>query len=59
VTLVGPNGTIAGSPFTLQGSGDGYYYSIFTVAGLPTGEYTLTATRNGTEVAQTSFRRGS
>lgn len=58
VILVGPGGTIAGSPFTLQGGGDGYYYSIFTVAGLPTGEYTVTAMRNGAEVAQTSFRRG-
>jgi hypothetical protein len=58
VILAGPGGTIAGGPFTLQGGGDGYYYSTFTVAGLPTGEYTVTATRNGTEVAQTSFRRG-
>jgi hypothetical protein len=58
VILAGPGGTIAGGPFTLQGSGDGYYYSTFTVAGLPTGEYTVTAVRNGTEVARTSFRRG-
>jgi hypothetical protein len=59
VILAGPGGTIAGGPFTLQGSGDGYYYSTFTVAGLPTGRYTVTAIRNGSEVAQTSFRRGS
>jgi hypothetical protein len=59
VILAGPGGTVAGGPFTLQGSGDGYYYSTFTVAGLPGGEYTVTAIRNGTEVAQTSFRRGS
>jgi hypothetical protein len=58
VILAGPGGTIAGGPFTLQGSGDGYYYSTFTVAGMPSGRYTVTATRNGTEVAQTTFRRG-
>ena len=58
VVLAGPGGTIAGGPYTLQGSGDGYYYSQFSVGGLPTGEYTLTVTRNGAEVAQTSFRRG-
>lgn len=59
VILAGPGGTISGGPFTLQGSGDGYYYSTFTVAGLPRGEYTVTAIRNGTKVAQTSFQRGS
>ena len=58
VVLAGPGGTIAGGPYTLQGGGDGYYYSTFTIGGLPTGEYTLVATRNGTEVAQTSFQRG-
>ena len=58
VTLAGPGGTIGGSPYTLQGGGDGYYYSTFSIAGLPMGEYTLVATRNGTEVAQTSFQRG-
>ena len=58
VVLAGPGGTIVGGPYTLQGSGDGYYYSQFSVAGLPTGEYILTVTRNGAEVAQTSFRRG-
>ena len=58
VELAGPGGTIGGSPYTLQGGGDGYYYSIFSIAGLPMGEYTLVATRNGTEVAQTSFQRG-
>ena len=57
VNLIGPNGTIAGGPFTLQGGGDGYYYSTFNTGGLPSGEYTLIATRNGTEVAQASFRR--
>jgi hypothetical protein len=58
VILDGPSGTIAGGPYTLQGGGDGYYYSIFSIGGLPNGEYTLTATRNGTEVATTRFRRG-
>jgi len=58
VTMSGPGGTIAGGPFTLQGGGDGYYYSTFPVGGLPNGEYTLIATRNGSEVAETSFRRG-
>ncbi len=57
VTLTGPGGTVAGGPFTLQGGGDGYYYSNFNVGGLPSGDYTLIATRNGSEVAQTSFRR--
>ena len=49
--MSGPGGTIAGGPFTLQGGGDGYYYSTFPAGGLPDGEYTLIATRNGTEVA--------
>ena len=58
VTMTGPGGTIAGGPFTLQGGGDGYYYSTFSIGGMPDGRYTLIATRNGTEVAETSFRRG-
>ena len=58
VTMSGPGGTIAGGPYTLQGGGDGYYYSTFSIAGLPNGQYTLIATRNGSEVAETSFRRG-
>ena len=58
VALSGPGGTIDGGPYTLQGGGDGYYYSTFTIGGLPNGDYTLVATRNGTEVAQTSFQRG-
>ncbi len=57
VTMSGPGGTIAGGPYTLPGGGDGYYYSTFSTGGLPTGEYTLIATRNGSEVAETSFRR--
>jgi hypothetical protein len=55
--LSGPGGTIAGFPYTLQGGGDGYYYSQFQAGGLPAGDYTLTATRNGEEVAATSFRK--
>jgi hypothetical protein len=58
VVLNGPGGTIDGGPYTLQGGGDGYYYSTFTIGGMPNGEYTLIASRNGTEVAQTSFQRG-
>jgi hypothetical protein len=58
VNLSGPGGEIAGGPYTLEGGGDGYYYSVFTVGGLPSGDYTLTATRNGNEVAGTTFRRG-
>ena len=54
VTMSGPGGTLAGGPFRLQGGGDGYYYSTFPVGGLPNGEYTLIATRNGNEVASTS-----
>lgn len=56
--LTGPGGTIAGFPYTLQGGGDGYYYSQFQAGGLPAGDYTLTATRNGDEVATTTFRKG-
>lgn len=55
--LDGPSGTIAGFPYSLQGGGDGYYYSQFQAGGLPAGEYTLTATRNGEPVAVTSFTK--
>ena len=41
----------------VQGGGDGYYYSEFQAGGLPAGEYTLTATRNGEPVAVTSFTK--
>ena len=54
--LSGPSGTIAGAGYPLQGSGDGYYYSQFQAGGLAPGSYTLTATRNGTAVAVTSFQ---
>ena len=56
-TLDGPSGQIDGSPATLQGGGAGYYYSEFQAGGLPEGDYTLTATRNGEVVAETSFRK--
>jgi hypothetical protein len=56
--LNGPPGTVSGLPYTLQGGGDGYFYSTFTAGNLPPGTYTLTATRNGIEVATTSFERG-
>jgi hypothetical protein len=56
--LSGPSGTVPGGPYTLQGGGDGYYYSTFTAGNLPPGDYTLTAVRNGADVATTSFTRG-
>jgi hypothetical protein len=58
VVLSGPGGPRSGSPYTLPGSGDGYFYSAIPVTDLPGGEYTLVATRNGDEVAVTSFRIG-
>ena len=56
--LTGPAGTIAGFPYTLQGGGDGYYYSQFQAGSLPAGDYTLVATRNGEDVATTTFSKG-
>ena len=56
-TLEGPSGTVGGFPYTLQGGGDGYYYSQFQAGPLAAGEYTLTATRNGEVVATTSFTK--
>jgi hypothetical protein len=35
--LDGPSGRIDGFPYTLQGGGDGYYYSEFQAGGLPAG----------------------
>ncbi|MGH2445224.1 MAG: hypothetical protein ACRDGD_04215, partial [Candidatus Limnocylindria bacterium] len=55
--LSGPSGTIPGAAYSLRGGGDGYYYSTFTAGGLPAGDYTITATRNGDEVAVTTFRK--
>lgn len=56
--LDGPSGTIGGFPYNLQGGGDGHYYSQFQAGGLPAGQYTLTATRNGQPVAATTFTKG-
>lgn len=55
--LSGQSGTIPGGAYTLQGGGDGYYYSTFQAGNLPAGDYTVTATRNGNEVATTEFRK--
>lgn len=56
--LTGPAGTIPGSAYTLQGGGDGYYYTTFPAGNLPPGTYTVTATRNGAAVGSTTFQRG-
>lgn len=55
--LDGPSGRIDGFPYSLQGGGDGYYYSEFQAGNLPGGAYTITALRNGEPVATTSFRK--
>jgi hypothetical protein len=55
--LSGPGGTVEGGTHALEGSGDGYYYAQFQAGGLPAGDYTLTATRNGDEVATATFRK--
>lgn len=55
--LDGPSGTVPGFAYNLQGGGDGYYYTQFQAGGLPAGQYTLTATRNGEPVAVTSFSK--
>lgn len=55
ITLAGP-ATYGGAPYAMQGGGDGYYYSEFSLGGAPGGEYELIATRNGAEVASTTIR---
>lgn len=55
ITLAGP-ATYGGAPYAMQGGGDGYYYSEFSLGGAPGGEYELIATRNGSEVARTTIR---
>ena len=55
ITLAGP-ATYGGAPYAMQGGGDGYYYSEFSLGGAPDGEYQLVATRNGAEVASTTIR---
>ena len=57
VTLSGPGVQIDGGPFTLQGGGDGYYYSEITYGDLPDGEFILAALRNGVEVASVTLRQ--
>ena len=57
VILDGPSGPVEGGAFAPPGSGAGYYYSTFAISGLPEGRYTLTALRNGEEVARTELRR--
>ena len=55
--LDGPSGPIEGGAYALPGSGRGYYYSTFAISGLPDGQYTLTALRNGEPVARTELRK--
>jgi len=55
--LSGPGRTVEGGAYALEGGGDGYYYAQFQAGGLPAGDYTLTATRNGEEVATTTLRK--
>ncbi|CAN5815719.1 hypothetical protein BH20CHL8_BH20CHL8_01760 [soil metagenome] len=57
VILDGPSGPVEGGTYALPGGGRGYYYSTFAISGLPSGRYTLTALRNGEEVARTELRR--
>lgn len=57
VILDGPSGPIEGGAYALTGSGRGYYYSTIPVSGIPEGQYTLTATRNGEPVAQIELRK--
>lgn len=56
VILDGADGPVEGGAYALPGSGRGWYYSTFVVAGLAPGDYTLTGTRNGQEIAQTELR---
>jgi hypothetical protein len=56
-TLSGPAGTISGGPFTFRNSGNGYYYSTFSVGGLAPGTYTVTVTRNGAEAARATVTK--
>jgi hypothetical protein len=53
-TLSGPGGTIPGGSFTFSSGGNGYFYSTFSVGGLPPGNYTVIITRNGAEAARVS-----
>lgn len=55
--LRGPGGTFDGGAYSLQGGGDGYYYATFGIQNLEAGDYTVTATRNGDDVAATGFQK--
>ena len=57
VIFDGPTGPIEGGEYALQGSGRGYYYSTIPVSGIPEGQYTLTAVRNGEQVARIELRK--
>jgi len=57
VILDGPSGPVEGGAYAFPSGGPGYYYSTFAIFGLPSGRYTLTALRNGEEVARTELRR--
>lgn len=57
VILDGPSGPVEGGAYAFPSGGHGYYYSTFAISGLPSGRYTLTALRNGEEVARTELRR--
>ena len=55
--LRGPGGTFDGGAYSLQGGGDGYYYATFGIQNLEAGDYTVTATRNGDEIATAAFQK--
>jgi len=55
--LDGPTGPIEGGEYALPGGGRGYYYSTIPVSGIPDGQYTLTAIRNGEPVARIELRK--
>ena len=57
VIFDGPTGPIEGGEYALQGAGRGYYYSTIPVSGIPEGQYTLTALRNGEPVARIELRK--
>jgi hypothetical protein len=57
VVLRGPAGDVSGGPYTLDGSGEGYYYATFTAGGLPEGTYTLVALWNDSEAAALTLER--
>lgn len=55
--LEGSGGTRDGGSYTFESGGDGHYFTTFSTQDLEPGDYTITALRNGDEVATTSFRR--